>query len=150
MKIKRLQILLLPLYAIIGLIVFNAFKRAHVPTKVDNVNAGLTIPTGFSAVAVAEQIGNARHMVVTPENDIYVHLAGTKNGKGILVLHVNGDKATLKSSFANYGGTGIAIKNGYLYASNDKDVYRYKLNEKNEVINPNQPETIVAGLLSRR
>jgi glucose/arabinose dehydrogenase len=150
MKIKRLQILLLPLCAIIGLIAFNAFKKAHVPTTVYNVNAGLTIPAGFSAVAVAEQVGNARHIVVTPENDIYVHLAGTKNGKGILVLHVNGDKATLKSSFANYGGTGIAIKNGYLYASNDKDVYRYKLNEKNEVINSDQPETIVTGLLSRR
>jgi hypothetical protein len=31
---------------------------------------------------------------------------------------------------ANYNGTGIAIKNGYLYASSDDDVYRYKLDAK--------------------
>ena len=66
------------------------------------------------------------------------------------VLHVEGNKTTLKTSFAGFGGTGIAIKDGYLYASDNTEVYRYKLNDKNEVINPAQPERIVTGLLSRR
>ncbi|MDB5000175.1 MAG: Glucose/arabinose dehydrogenase, beta-propeller fold, partial [Mucilaginibacter sp.] len=55
-----------------------------------------------------------------------------------------------KASFGDYGGTGIAIKDGYLYASSNKDIYRYKLNAANEVISPDQPETIVTGLLDRR
>src|ERR1700759_1388422 len=120
-------------------------------TKNDNSgNAELTIPGGFQAAIIADNLGSARHLVATPEGDIYVHLAGTKNGKGILMFHVDGDKATLKSSFANFGGTGIAIKNGYLYASNTREVYRYKLDDKNEVINPDKPERIVTGLLDRR
>jgi glucose/arabinose dehydrogenase len=46
-------------------------------------------------------------------------------------------------------GTGIYIKNGYLYTSSNEDVYRYKLNDKNEVIDPAKPETVVKGLLNR-
>ena len=37
-----------------------------------------------------------------------------------------------------------------MYASNNTDVFRFKLNDKNEVINPDQPEKIITGLLSRR
>lgn len=147
---KKMMILLLPVYAIIGLIVFNACKNAGDPANSRTAPAGLTLPAGFNAVAIAEHLGSARHLVVTPENDIYVHLANAKGGKGIIVLHVDGDKATVKTSFASFGGTGIAIKNGYLYASNDREVYRFKLNDKNEVTNPDQPEKIVTGLVSRR
>lgn len=150
MKTKKLLALLLPVFAIIGLIVFNAFKNAGNKSIADTANAGLTLPSGFNAVAVAENLGSARHLVITPQNDIYVHLASAKDGKGILVLHEDGNKTTLKSSFANYGGTGIFIKDGYLYASSSKEVFRYKLNDKNEVINPTQPERIVTGLISRR
>jgi len=67
MKMKKLLVLLLPVYAIIGFVVLNAFKKAHYSVPPNDVNAGLTIPAGFSAVAVAEKIGNARHMVITPE-----------------------------------------------------------------------------------
>jgi len=41
------------------------------------------------------------------------------------------------------------IKNGYLYASSDKEVFRYKLDANNKVTNPDKPEKIVTGLLSR-
>jgi glucose/arabinose dehydrogenase len=150
MKTKKLLTLLLPVFAIIGFIVFNAFKNAGNKSATDAENAGLTLPSGFNAVAVAENLGSARHLVITPQNDIYVHLASAKDGKGILVLHENDNKTTLKSSFANYGGTGIFIKDGYLYASSSKEVFRYKLNDKNEVINPTQPERIITGLISRR
>lgn len=149
MKMKKLLVLLLPVFAVIGLIVFNACKSADKGTG-GAVNAGLTLPDGFSAVAVADNLGSARHLVVTPEHDIYVHLASARTGKGILVLHEEGNQTTLKTSFANYGGTGIAIKNGYLYASNNTEVYRYKLNDKDEVIDPDHPEKIVTGLLSKR
>ena len=72
-------------------------------------NAGLTLPQGFKAITIAENIGGARHIVVTPQNDIYVHLARPKDGKGIVVLHDNGStKADVKTSFGAFGGTGLA------------------------------------------
>jgi glucose/arabinose dehydrogenase len=149
MKMKKLLLLLLPVFAVTGLLLFNAFKTAGNKNAAVADNAGLTIPNGFSAVAVAEGISGARHMVITPQNDLYVHLAGLKSGKGIFILHVAGEKATVKSSFANFGGTGIAIKNGYLYASDNFSVYRFKLNAKEEVINPEAPETVITGLVAR-
>ncbi|MGZ3872941.1 MAG: PQQ-dependent sugar dehydrogenase [Mucilaginibacter sp.] len=159
---KKLLVLLLPVYAVIGLILLNACKNAATknpsadststaaPVSNPSAGAGLTLPAGFSAAAIAENLSQPRHLVVTPQNDIYVHLADPKNGKGILVLHVDGDKATEKSGFGAYGGTGIRIKNGYLYASSNTEVFRYKLNDKNEVVDPNNPEKIVTGLTSRR
>jgi len=146
---KKLFTLLLPIVAITGLVLFNAFKKP-VNTIADAANAGLTLPAGFNAAEIADNLGDARHLVVTPQKDIYVHLAGPRNGKGIIVLHDGGGKATEKTGFADYGGTGIYIKNGYLYASSDRDVFRYKLNAKNEVINPGSPERIITGLVSRR
>jgi glucose/arabinose dehydrogenase len=114
-------------------------------------NAGLTLPQGFKAITIAENIGSARHIVVTPQNDIYVHLARPKDGKGIVVLHDNGSaKADVKTSFGSFGGTGIRIHNGYLYASSNNTVYRFKLNANNEVTNPDAPEVVVSGLVSKR
>ncbi len=149
MKMKKLLIPALPVLAVLGFILFNACKNAD-STATNTANAGLTLPSGFGAAILAENIGSARHMVVTPDNDLYVHLAGPKNGKGILVYHVEGEKATEKTSFANFGGTGIRIKNGYLYASSDHAVFRYKLNPKDEVIDPEHPETVVSGLVTKR
>jgi glucose/arabinose dehydrogenase len=112
-------------------------------------NAGLTIPAGFKAEIIADKIGHARHLAVSPQGDIYVKLNKAVDGKGVLVLHENNGEAKVKSGFGNYGGTGIYIKSGYLYTSSDEEVFRYKLNDKNEVINPAAPERIVTGLLNR-
>lgn len=159
MKMKKMHVLLLPVYAVVGLLVFNARKSAvdvpvsnnqSVTSNANIDNAGLKLAPGFSAVALAENLGSPRHLVVTPQGDIYVHLANAKNGKGILVLHDDGAKASLKTSLATFGGTGIGIKNGYLYYSNNTEVYRFKLNDKEEVIDPAHPERIVKGLVGKR
>src|SRR5437868_6058760 len=76
--------------------------------------AGLVLPAGFKASIVADNLGRARHIAVTPQGDIYVRLARTSNGKGTLMLHEAAGKATVKSGFGNFGGTGIYIKDGYL------------------------------------
>src|ERR1700744_5925199 len=94
-------------------------------------------------------IGNARHLAITPNNDIYVKLNRARDGKSILLLHQSGGKAEVAGGFGNYGGTGMYIKDGYLYASSDEDVYRYKLDDKYEVTNPSSPEKIIADLLNR-
>ena len=119
--------------------------------KPDADNAGLKLPQGFGALKVTDGLGEARHLAVTPQGDIYVKLSSLKNGKGIYFLHdANGDgKIDTKTSFGSYTGTGMFIKNGYLYASSDKEVFRYKLDANNKVTNPDKPEKIVTGLLSR-
>ncbi|MGI8951305.1 MAG: PQQ-dependent sugar dehydrogenase [Chitinophagaceae bacterium] len=126
-------------------------KKPNLIVKPDNDNAGLKLPAGFGALKVADNLGSARHLAVTKEGDIYVKLAGLKNGNGIVRLRdKNGDgKADEQTGFGNFNGTGMAIKNGYLYASSDEEVFRFKLNDKDEVVNPNQPEKIITGLLSR-
>ncbi|MDB5149759.1 MAG: sorbosone dehydrogenase, partial [Mucilaginibacter sp.] len=108
MNQRKSLLLGLSLLAIAGLASFRLIKYDNHPVA----NAGLTIPDGFNAVAIADNLGSARHMVVTPNNDIYVHLEGLKNGKGIVVLHDNGSKADVKTSFGNFPGTGIRINNG--------------------------------------
>jgi hypothetical protein len=86
--------------------------------KPDADNGGLKLPQGFSAVTVTNELGSNRHIAVNPNGDIYVKLGRLKDGKGIVVLRdEDGDgKAQIVKSFGNYTGTGIAIKNGFLYA----------------------------------
>jgi glucose/arabinose dehydrogenase len=116
------------------------------------ISGGLKLPKGFKAIIVADKIGDARHIVVNSNGDVYVKLDRLKDGKGILRLRDNNGDGVADETFAfgNFAGTGIAIRNGYLYASSDEAVYRYKLNSKNEVENPDQPELIVTGLVNRR
>ncbi|RYY10568.1 MAG: sorbosone dehydrogenase, partial [Cytophagaceae bacterium] len=121
--------------------------QRNVRVAPDPDNAGLKLPTGFGALKVAETGGKARHLAVTPQGVIYVKLYKAKEGKGILALHSqpNGH-ATISSGFGDYDGTGAYVKNGYLYASSNTAVYRYKLDAKGEVIAPTKPELLVSGL----
>ena len=109
----------------------------------------LKLPANFKAVVLAENVGRARHIVVTPQGGIYVRLAKPVNKKGTIFLTESNGTAVVKSGFGDYGGTGIYIKDGYLYSSSNHDIFRYKLNDKNEVITPDQPEIIVTGLIDR-
>lgn len=119
--------------------------------KGDLDNAGLALPVGFSALIVADNTGEARHLAVTKEGDIYVKLGNAKNGKGILFLQdENKDgKMDKQTGFGDYGGTEVALNDGYLYASSNTEIYRYKLDDKNEVADQNNPEKIVFGLIDR-
>ena len=115
-------------------------------------NADLKLPSGFSATIVADSLGTARHIAVTDKGDIYVKMYSVKGGNGIYLLtDANKDgRMDKKVGFANYPGTGIKIHNGYLYSASNTGVFRYKLNDKSEVIAPDKPETIVQGLIARK
>lgn len=115
-------------------------------------NAGLKLPPGFSASAIADSVGRARHIVTTKQGTVYVKLERLIKGKGILrIKDTNGDgKVDEIMSFGNYIGTGITINGDYLYASSNEEVYRYKLDNNGEVINPDVPERIIKGLINRR
>ena len=110
----------------------------------------ITLPGGFRSDVVAKNLGRARHLVVNSNGDIYIKLERLHNGKGIIRLRdKNGDgRIDDTTGFAGYTGTGIAIKNGYLYASSNSEVYRYKFNGTN--VDTASRETIVTGLVDRR
>lgn len=118
----------------------------------DADNAGLTLPSGFGALIAADNLGRARHIVATKQGGIYVKLERLVGGKGIVYLtDANKDgKMEIETSFGNYIGTGIAIKDNYLYASSNEDVFRYQLDENGKVTNPNNPQRIVKGLWDKR
>ena len=121
---------------------FTTVKTKH-PADVQ-----LTLPSGFKAETVVETLGSNRHLVVNSNGDVYVKLSKLKDGKGIFVLRKKGGKYEVVNSFGKYIGTGIAIKNGYLYSASNTGVFRYKMNGSNEVADPDKPETIVTGLLA--
>src|SRR5450755_1884842 len=102
----------------------------------------LTMPEGFTATVFADGLGKARHICVTASGYVYIKLDGTKN-KGTIVRlkDTNGDGvADQELDFGTFKGTGIGVKNGYLYASSDQEVFRFKLNEDGTVANAAAPE----------
>ena len=122
-------------------------------TRVKQKSGNLILPKGFRSIIVAENLGRARHLVVTNNGDLYIRLARlNKKGQGTVILRDKNKDGVIDDStgFGNYGGTGIAIKNGYLYAASDNDVYRYKLNDKMEIIDGKNPEKIITGLVAGR
>lgn len=117
--------------------------------KATNVEAkDIKLPAGFSAEIIAADLGATRHIAVGKAGDIYVKLSKLKDGKGMYILRDKNKDGVIdeQKMVGDYPGTGIAIKNGYLYSSSNKGVYRYKLNEKEEIIDANNPEKIVDGL----
>ena len=108
----------------------------------------LKLPAGFSGTVVAQDLGAARHVAISKTGDIYVKLAKLKDGKGIYRLRDTNKDGLIDEQvgFGDYPGTGLLIKNGYLYASSNNSIYRYKLNDNGEVLNPDQPEKLVSGL----
>ena len=88
-------------------------------------------------------------MTISKNGDIYAKLSKLKEGKGIYLLRDTNKDGVIDETklFGNYTGTGILINKGYLYASSNKGIYRYKLNANEEVIDTENPENIVNGLL---
>jgi glucose/arabinose dehydrogenase len=114
------------------------------------VASDLKLPVGFSATIMAEGLGPTRHLVITKTGTIYVKLSKLKDGKGIYRLRDTDKDGVIDEQvgFGDYPGTGIYLKNGYLYTSSNTSIFRYKLDDKDEVINPDQPEKLVSGLMA--
>jgi glucose/arabinose dehydrogenase len=105
----------------------------------DANNAGLTLPPGFCALVVHEGgIGEARHIVVNDNGDIYVILRrGPRPSPnepftpgGIVGLRdTNGDGRVdvVSEKFGTVGGTGLELRNGYLYYAATTHIGRFKL-----------------------
>ena len=48
----------------------------------DPDNGGITLPAGFCALVVADGLGEARHLAVAPNGDVYVALMRGRGGRG--------------------------------------------------------------------
>jgi len=107
--------------------------------KPDTNYSNIKLPNGFSAILVAESLGQGRHIVVNTNGDIYVSLLRLKNKSGIVALRdTNNDgKADIIKYFGTFSGTGIGIYNGYLYFGADTIVVRYKLHPGELLPDPN-------------
>jgi glucose/arabinose dehydrogenase len=136
------------LFALSLIVLISSCKQS---VKTDTTDAGLKLQKGFTAIKVADSLGPARHIAVAANGDIFVKLEKLKDGKGIYLLHDadNNGTAEQKIGFGNYIGTGMYLKDGYLYASSNEEVFRYKLGTDNKPLDPDNPEKIVTGLIAR-
>lgn len=115
------------------------------------VDHNLTLPEGFAAYIYADNLGRARHIVVDDDGDVYVSLRELNKGKGVVALRDdNGDNQADKIEyFFDQPGTGLALKNNYLYFAPDTAVYRLEL-EDNELVPSKKQEKIVKKLPLQR
>ena len=113
----------------VTIILLLSFSYSHAQNSTENKNDNLTLPPGFSATIVTESVGKGRHIVVNTNGDIYVSLLMLKNKNGIVALRdTNHDgKADIIKYFGTFSGTGIGIRDGYLYFSSDTMFVRYKI-----------------------
>jgi glucose/arabinose dehydrogenase len=117
--------------------------------KCDPSNGDITLPDGFCAIVVADDLGRARHLAVTDEADIYV--AFQRGEAGVMALRdTDGDgRADVKMPFGDHFGTGIEVHDGYLYFGTDNSVLRYKFTP-GELVPEGAYEAIVEGFPEQR
>ena len=124
-------------------------------------DSGLSLPSGFCATIFADDIGHARHLVVSESGVVYVNTWSgvyygndTPHAGGFLVaLKDSGGKGkadaiqrfgeTVQSGGA--GGTGIALYKDGLYAESNDKIVRYALPAA-AMVPREPPQSIVTGL----
>jgi glucose/arabinose dehydrogenase len=115
---------------------------------------GLTVPPGFHATVVAENLGNmTRHMAFRDASRLYISTEQQKKdapNAGIIALHLDArhhvDRVEHFSSIDN--GTAIAVYKGALYAASADTLYRIPLSGK-ALVPTAQPDTVVVDVPGR-
>jgi glucose/arabinose dehydrogenase/cytochrome c5 len=127
-------------------------------------DSGLKLPPGFCATVFADDVGHARHLVVSPDGVVFVNTwSGRYYGKddktqspdrGFLVAlqdtHGKG-KADVNQHFGETlntggaGGTGIALYGGFLYAEINDKIVRYEM-APGSIVPKSPSQTVVSGL----
>jgi glucose/arabinose dehydrogenase len=123
----------------------------------DPDNGGITLPQGFCALVVANDVGTARHMAVAANGDLFVATQSRggrgqpQTGGGVVALHdADGDgKFDTREQIGTGSTTGVALRSGYLYLAHPTVIERFKMT--NGQLKPaSGPETIVMGLPDER
>lgn len=116
----------------------------------DPGNAGFTLPSGFCAILVGENLGSVRHLAVAPNGDIFAGIAGSRDGSrkgGLFLLRdADGDgRAEVVRAIYETGGTGVALTGDAVYFAPNDRVLRFPWRAGS--LEPAGPaDTIVAGL----
>ena len=130
-------------------------------TSPASADVQLKLPEGFTATVFADNLGGARHIVASPNGNIYVNTwrspydTGRKTPPGGFVVGLrdtDGDgKADLVKRFGttsesgSHGGTAIALRDGALYVEADSTIMRYVI-PPDSLVPILKPEVIVTGL----
>ena len=134
-------------------------SRPAADPRCDRGDGDITLPPGFCASIFADEVGVARHLVVTPTGDVYValengnHSSGNStrmrgpNGRGGLVAlrDTNGDgRADIRLRFGDASHSGMALQSPWLYSSSVTSVLRYRL-APGSLAPVGAPDTVVTG-----
>jgi glucose/arabinose dehydrogenase len=120
--------------------------------RCDADDGGISLPDGFCASVVADDVGPARHMAVTRSGDLFVALADDdaagKKG-GVLALRDTDDDgvADTEERFGGRGGNGIAWHGDSLYFAQNGAVVRWDLPD-GRLVPDGDAESVVADLPS--
>jgi glucose/arabinose dehydrogenase len=115
-----------------GLLLIAQTREAARLPACDPENGGITLPAGFCAVVAADNIGIGRQMAVAANGDLFVATRNSEKSPGAIVAlrDANGDgKFEVRETFAPEGGTGLALRPGYVYLGQDTRVVRYPRKE---------------------
>ena len=127
-----------------GLFVATAFGAEQ--PSCEPGNGGITLPPGFCAMVAVTDLGEARHLAVAPNGDVYVALMSGRNSKGGAVA-LHDSKGTghfdVVEHFGTGSTTGIALRNGYLYLAHPTSIERYKMTPGKLV--PDGAPEVIAG-----
>jgi glucose/arabinose dehydrogenase/cytochrome c5 len=131
------------LFVLIAVGTLAASAAAPSLPKPDPDDGAIRVPSGFRALVVADNLGKLRFLAVAPNGDLYVK---TKDAGIIALRDTDGDGRTdVKETFGTGGGSGIALRNGWLYHSTNSAVFRYRWTS-GELVPKGEPETIVSEL----
>lgn len=143
-----------------------AFAQGAKPAAETNTctgdNGGLTLPPGFCATVFADNLGHTRHLVVASDGTVYVNgwsgryfrnappapaggfLIGLKDRDGDGVAD---STERFGGSLANgqFGGTGIALWKGSLFAEENDKIVRYPL-KPGQIAPAGGPVTVLSDL----
>ena len=111
----------------------------------------------FAPLWSPDGLDGARHLDVTADGDIYVHLRGARGrapdspGGGVVALRdADGDgRAEGVARFSDHYGTGLQLRGDYLYLSTTTEVYRYRMTP-GELVPRGEPELVVSGFPEQR
>ena len=141
--IKAKQLTLALIAAAAAVLLTHPAVRAADPIACDPDNGGITLPQGFCALVVANNLGEARHATVAPNGDLYVALLGG----GIAALHDTNSDGRFEDieKFGQGSTTGIELRDGYLWIAKKNSVERYKMTP-GQLKPSGAPEVVVSGL----
>jgi glucose/arabinose dehydrogenase len=106
-------------------------------------NGGITLPKGFCASVFADGVPGPRHILVTPNGDVFV---GLKSGGVMSLRDRDGDGvADERHKFGNGDDTEVALFDGYLYTENGTDIRRSRL-ATGSLEPTGEAEEVVTGL----